>query len=339
MSAPHKISPLDALLRKRLFYHCIFWIAYYGLAAMITLSIHHIYEPRFYWQMLTLVPPDMLLVYFNIYILIPRFLFKRKFAAYTFCIVIAILLQSLVCVAVHRIYANTGTEAYSDAKNFDLRTIAVQVLNAIYLLGLTMGLKFVKDRMIHERAELDLLRTQIHPHFFFNTLNNLYSLSVQRSDQAPDLILKLSELMSYMLYDAAAPTVPLSKELETLDNYIAIESLRFGARLDCSFHKNITDPTIPIPPLLLLTFVENSFKHGRQSGPGPLHIDIDCTTTRKELGFRISNPTPPASSSSKPGIGLKNVRRRLDLLYQKKYSLDINRSDDNFLVTLKIPIP
>jgi LytS/YehU family sensor histidine kinase len=243
-------------------------------------------------------------------------------------------------------------------------------MNCIYLIGLVTGLKFLKDWMSQREKlqkiereqvamELNFLKSQIHPHFFFNTLNNLYSLTLQKSDLAPEVVLKLSDLMSYMLYDSGAALVPLDKEVVNLDNYIALEKLRFGSRLSLSFEKEglyFSGPEeqggpvqpIRIPPLILLTFVENSFKHGMNQIIGEGRITIRLRVMPGELRFDVGNSVrtdAPAAATpaqkppvGKNGIGLRNVVRRLDLLYGSRYTLDLSGTEDSFHVTLKIPL-
>ena len=193
-------------------------------------------------------------------------------------------------------------------------------------------------------------------YFFFNTLNNLYSLTLQKSDLAPEVVLKLSDLMSYMLYDSSAALVPLDKEVVNLDNYIALEKLRFGSRLSLSFEKEglyFSGP-IHIPPLILLTFVENSFKHGMNQIIGEGRITIRLKVLPGELWFDVGNSVKAGTSTAgdpydnpperkngagtKNGIGLRNVVRRLDLLYGSRYTLNLSGTEDSFHVTLKIPL-
>jgi two-component system, LytTR family, sensor kinase len=340
------------LLQKRGLYHVLFWIAYYAFAALISLSIHRIFDGRFYLELLTLVPPDVLLVYLNIYVLIPALLFKRKFFFYFLSLLISIFLQSALEIWLHRLYALSGTEAFVAVKDFNVRNFSIQALNAIYLLGLTMGLKFVKDRMLHRQllqekekqhveTELALLKSQIQPHFFFNTLNNLYSLTIQKSDLAPEVVLKLADLMSYMLYESGAPTVPLDKDILHLENYMAIEQLRFGQRLSLSFIKEGLTAPVKIPPLLLFAFVENSFKHGLQHTIEPCSIEIRLKLQEDHLFFSVCNPLgkePAGERGNGNGIGLKNVTRRLDLLYGSHYTLELAQTKDVFSAHLKIPV-
>ena len=332
-------------------------MAYFVFAALISLSIHRIYDWHFYLELLSLLPPDILLVYLNIYILIPLFLFRRKFFFYFGILLISIFLQSALYIWLHGLYARAGTAAFAGVTRLNIRNLALQALNAIYLLGLTTGLKFVKDWMLQERqwqekerrhaeTELNFLKSQVHPHFFFNTLNNLYSLTIQKSDLAPEVVLRLSDLMSYMLYGSGAAAVPLDKEIINLENYIAIEQLRFGHRLTLSFEKQGITGAVEIPPLILLAFVENSFKHGLKNNIGAIHIDISVKVLPGMLYFSICNPTgQPAAGPGEEimeagnnGIGLKNVTRRLDLIYGAAYTLDLSETEDLFSVSLKIPV-
>ena len=359
----------NLLITKPWVYHSAFWLSYYVFAALISLTIHQIYDPRFYWQMLTMMPPDMLLVYANLYWLVPALLLKRKYILYIISLLIFISLFSALNIFLHRQYGMSGSKIYAAVGDFNSRNFAAQVMNSIYLLGLVTAFKFLKDWMAQKQqlqekekqqvaTELDFLKSQIHPHFFFNTLNNLYSLTLQKSDLAPEVVLKLSDLMSYMLYESSAPLVSLDKEISNLENYIALEKLRFGSRLSLSFEKeglahlpakphcpHPEGPTgqadaIRIPPLILLAFVENSFKHGMNHTIGEGRIMISLKVLPGELWFSIENPAgaSTAATANPNGIGLKNVIRRLELLYGAHYHLDLSTKDNTFHVTLKIPL-
>jgi two-component system LytT family sensor kinase len=225
---------------------------------------------------------------------------------------------------------------------------------------LVTAIKFFKDWMSQRQqlqekeqqritTELDFLKAQVHPHFFFNTLNNLYSLTLQKSDLAPEVVLKLSDLMSYMLYESGAPLVPLDKEIRNLENYLALEKLRFDERLSLTFEKEgipiLPAEPISIPPLILLAFVENGFKHGMNHMIGDGRIHISLKVLPQQLLFGIENSiarseTLPAAAEPPDtnGIGLKNVIRRLDLLYGTRYQLDLLATEDSFHVTLKMPL-
>jgi two-component system LytT family sensor kinase len=336
-------------------YHSLFWISYYIFAALISLSIHQIYDARFYWELFTLLPPDMLLVYTNLYLLLPYLLLRKRFFLYILAILLCIAVASLLNLTLHRLYTRMGSPFFVHSSDFDGRNIAGQVLNSIYLLALATAVKFGKDwtaqrQQLQENqrqqiaTELAFLKSQVNPHFFFNTLNNLYSLTLQKSDLAPEVVLKLSHLMSYMLYESGAALVSLDKEVSNLENYIALEQLRFGERLSLSFEIQHLEHDIRIPPLILLAFVENSFKHGMTQMTGEGRINISLQVNPDGLMFHIDNPfvpppdRVPGEEHPPNGIGLKNVIRRLDLLYGSHYKLDLSATDGTFHVTLKLPL-
>jgi len=290
----------------------------------------------------------MLQVYLNNYVLVPRLLFRRKYFLYFFILAICVFLHSGLFIGLHRFYAQGGETGFNYVTDYTVGNFLIQGLNILSLVGLTTGIKLLRDWMKKERqwqekekqhiqTELNFLRGQIHPHFFFNTLNNLYSLTTRKSDQAPEVVLKLSELMSYMLYESGASTVALDKEVANLENYIALERLRFGQRLTLSFVKNGDTGNAKIPPLLLITFVENSFKHGLKDKVGAVCIDICLRVEKENLLFVVTNPAGGEESDT-GGIGLKNVSRRLDILYDRRYELLVQKTNGRFQIKLKIPL-
>lgn len=336
--------------RWRWLYHSLFWLCFFSTTVVIAVNTGRIRHGTFFLQLLSLLPPDMVQVYLNLYVLIPFLLFKRKYILYFSVLLTCILLQSALFIWLHRTYLLSGETAFAYVMEFTPGNFAIQSLNIVSLLGLTTGIKFLKDWMIQEEqwrererqhieTELNFLKSQIHPHFFFNTLNNLYSLTMRKSDQAPDVVLKLSDLMSYMLYESGAPTVPLEKEIVNLENYMDLEKLRFGRRLTVCFNKKGMMGPVRIPPLLLLAFVENGFKHGLKEQVGPVRIDLSLEVGDGWLVFEVANPVGVVEEEKEmKGIGLKNVTRRLDILYGQDYSLRLDRKDDLFKVQLKIPL-
>jgi len=186
---------------------------------------------------------------------------------------------------------------------------------------------------------LNFLKTQINPHFFFNTLNNLYSLALNRSEQTPEVILKLSDLMSYMLYESNEAKVSLEKEINYLQNYLDLEKLRFGRRLTINFEIEGQMEGVSIPPMILILFVENCFKHGLKDNIDQVSIDIALKVKSGYLFFSIKNPVSAhIASTGVSGIGLKNVKRRLDLLFKTNYDLNIVNDRQEYTVSLKMPV-
>jgi len=199
--------------------------------------------------------------------------------------------------------------------------------------------KAAEEKMIQDhKFELELLKAQLNPHFFFNTLNNIYSLVYKKSDEAPAALMKMSDIMRYMHYESKAEKVPLEKEIEYLDDYIELQRLRFTdpGYIDYTVKGELENHEIP--PMLLLSFVENAFKHGKKrvSNPG---IIIHIEASGKVLNFIVSNyiiEEQPKENPGHTGIGLKNIRRRLELLFPNCHDLTITAKDGRYTVNLNI---
>lgn len=199
--------------------------------------------------------------------------------------------------------------------------------------------KAADEKQIQDhKFELELLKAQLNPHFFFNTLNNIYSLVYKKSDEAPAALMKMSDIMRYMLYESKAEKVPLDKELEYLEDYIELQRLRFTDPGFIEYTVKGETCNHYIPPMMLLSFVENAFKHGKKrvSNPG---IIIRIVTSEKLMNFIVSNyiiENPAVETHGYTGIGLKNIKRRLELLYPGSHDLTIVTKEGRFTVNLNI---
>jgi len=336
------------LMRTRWLYHLLFWLAYFGLLMVLYASLRDSISMANCLMYFVLLIFQAFFAYVNIYLLIPRLLFARKYIYYGLALLVDILACAVVVLLVEK--AATQIDALHFGKmQIGLRSIGVGAVQEIYLMGMVTGFKFLKDSFLNQQrmkekekhylqTELKFLRSQIHPHFFFNTLNNIYSLTLKKSDDAPGVILKLSDLMSYMLYESNVPMVPLMKEIDYLQNYLDVEKLRFGQRLSINFTWSGFAGDISIPPMILILFLENSFKHGVKNNISKIHIDIALWLDDQFLYFRVDNPVTLDEPPNEKGIGLANVRRRLDLLYEDRYSLDIKTDNGIFSVLLKMPL-
>jgi hypothetical protein len=217
------------------------------------------------------------------------------------------------------------------------------------VLGVSAAFKLIEDWLVHQRerevllmernqAELAFLKSQVNPHFLFNTLNNIYALTYAKSDAAPGAILKLSDLMRYMLYDSASgpDRVPLIKEVAYLKNFIELEKLRLTqAYVDFTVEGPID--LVRIEPLLLVSFVENAFKHGDLTDPNhPLVLDLSVQNGR--LRFDTLNKKANRQTDMAGGIGLANVRRRLQLLYPNRHSLRITDEPSSYACSLELSV-
>ncbi|WP_461443874.1 sensor histidine kinase [Maribacter sp.] len=229
------------------------------------------------------------------------------------------------------------------------------MLGEIYVISFVTAIKITIDRLrennkIHDlekrqlRAELKFLRSQVSPHFFFNTLNNIYSLTLEKSDKAPAVILKLSEFMRYLLYSTNKPRQDLKNELDSIQNYIDLERIRFDDSLQIDVAISGELEHKKIAPMLLIPLVENCFKHGANKRIGKVDICIDAKVVDDFLYFKVSN-TLPTKGLSKPeflensGIGLSNVKKRLELGYDPKdYALEIFEQEDKYRVNLKLKV-
>ncbi len=192
------------------------------------------------------------------------------------------------------------------------------------------------------QSELRFLKSQINPHFLFNTLNNLYALTLKKSDEAPEIVLKLSEMMRYMLYECNERRVPLRKEVNYIKNYLELEKLRQAKKFDIRFQMEGEIENQKIAPLMFIPFLENSFKHGLNSQISEGFVDIRLNVMDDSVEVDIENskaPTLPSPSGKKSGgIGLVNVRRRLALLYPDSYDLSIRSNPNTYHVNLKLKL-
>lgn len=191
------------------------------------------------------------------------------------------------------------------------------------------------------RAELQLLKAQIHPHFLFNTLNNLYALTLKQSDQAPEVVARLTGLLRFVVEQGDAPLVALADEVALLRDYLALEQLRYGTRLTLDFDAGAMPATGRIAPLLLLPLVENAFKHGAAEQLGRAGIRIALAVVGAEFTCVITNTKNPgpAPATGQEGIGLRNVRQRLALLYPQRHRFELTNGDDTFTVRLALQLP
>lgn len=192
-------------------------------------------------------------------------------------------------------------------------------------------------RIEKQEAELNYLKSQTNPHFLFNTLNNIYSLAKDKSDLAPESILRLSKILRFMLYETGGAYIAIEQELKIISDYIALEQLRYDDSLRVNFNYDIEDMRQSLPPLLLIPLVENAFKHGVSETRHQPFVDIHLSVNKRQLAFFVKNSTEEFSEERnvKENIGLSNLRRQLELLYTD-YELSARQGTSEFTATLKI---
>jgi len=229
---------------------------------------------------------------------------------------------------------------------FDPRRFLSITIEAAFPAVLLMSLKYVdvqvaakeaEKKLVKEKlsAELKFLKNQLNPHFLFNTLNNIYALARKKSDKTPEVVMKLSGLLSFMLYEVTRETIPIEKEINFLEDYISLEKIRYTeADLAIAFNKIIDDPLQPIAPLILLPLVENAFKHGASENHFDSFIQIEMVLKNQQLRFHIKNSYEEMPEKNKKNtIGLHNTKRQLELLYKEQH-LDIQMKNNVFEVVL-----
>jgi two-component system, LytTR family, sensor kinase len=210
--------------------------------------------------------------------------------------------------------------------------IASMIYHNVRLRQTTQQLRIEK-----QSAELNYLKSQTNPHFLFNTLNNIYSLARDKSDQAPESILRLSKILRYMLYEAGGSFIAIEQELKIIGDYISLEKLRYDDSLRINFNYDVEDMRQALPPLLLIPLVENAFKHGAAETRSQPYVDIHLSIANRQLAFLVRNSTEDDSGNGqvKENIGLSNLRRQLELLYTD-YEVSVEQLRSEFSATLKI---
>jgi two-component system, LytTR family, sensor histidine kinase AlgZ len=198
--------------------------------------------------------------------------------------------------------------------------------------------EWIQTQQERINAELQLLKAQVHPHFLFNTLNNIYSFSMERSHKTPGLILKLSSLLSYMLYDCKAEEVLLEKEIETMKNYIDLEKERYGNTIEISWNVEGDLKGKFISPLLMLPFLENGFKHGVADQIDKPWLSIDVSVKSDTLRCKIANSKSEFVSFKENGPGIANVKKRLEFIYSGKHYLKLNDEGNFFVVSILVKL-
>ncbi|MBU6323944.1 MAG: histidine kinase [Bacteroidetes bacterium] len=287
--------------------------------------------------------------YFNNYFLFNWFLLKRQYATYIFTLLLIIALACYPQAIIYHRFFNLGEEVRDSIWTW--RFFLANALSILLTVAVTGSLKLLKNwyqeeqfsrslRKIHAETELKFLKSQINPHFLFNSLNNLYALTLIKSEQAPEVVLRLSNILRYVLYETSDGKVPLEKEVEYLRDYVELEKIRLGQRAHIELKISGDFSAVEIEPMMLLTLVENSFKHGTAKQNTGAWVTISLERTSPEvLHFQVSNSkveesTEPFTTPRNSGIGLNNLKKRLDMLYQDKHKLMISDTGNRYTVDL-----
>lgn len=300
-----------------------------------------------------LMPVTIITTYVVIYYLIPKYVLLKKYgllilySTYTF-----VLSAYLIIISIF--YGLIFLSGFKPNGMAPMSKSLLVVMIAVYIIVVLVGAfslvkhnyksnstnqelqhKVLETQLKLKEQELHYLKMQIHPHFLFNTLNTMYGFALKKSEETPEMILRLSNLLDYLLYQVDKPLVPLKQELDHIKDYVTLEKMRFNDTLDVTMNFEDVDDSIHIAPMLLIPFVENSFKHG-QIRNKKLSVYMKLTHINSIVHFSIQNSVYISSKNDPDGIGLSNIKKRLTSLYEDNYELLISKDEQWYSVELKL---
>ncbi|MCF8236647.1 MAG: histidine kinase [Saprospiraceae bacterium] len=333
--------------QSKLIAHLFFWLALLSALTYLEVVINGLTFGFALGNEFIRISFYAVLIYTNVYVLIPRFLSDRKLLIYgAFLILIVLVLTPLMINLFYWKY-----QGYPDLQDQVIQHQAGYYLLNFLLTSTFTVFKIISDWIKGERerrriqtqnmqSELRFLKSQINPHFLFNTLNSLYALTIKKSDLAPEIVLRLADMMRYMLYECNEKWVPLSREVAYVENYLELEKLRHGQHADVHFTCEGDVQNRSIAPLMFIPFLENSFKHGLSRSLSTGYVHVSLKVTSEHVFFRIENNKPDShpqpETRSFGGIGLTNVRKRLNMLYPDKHELLVVQDPLTFRVELTL---
>ncbi|MCY1721410.1 histidine kinase [Prolixibacteraceae bacterium Z1-6] len=341
----------------RIVYHLIFWMVV-GSFYFLVFNWNSEFPEVSIIFTAGLLPVAVVVTYIFNYRLLPKYLWNKRYGSFLsfslFTLLASTWLSFLIVFYALIHILNTQASLEPAVLHPELQVISLNfiVFFAIAVKQIKRAFFMQQEKNEMEKtqlnmelklkeAELKLLKAQIHPHFLFNTLNNLYGLTLEKSNDAPDLVLRLSGILDYILYQCNEKSVLLSDELDNLKNYIEIEKIRYSEKLELSVDFPSETNNLQIAPLILLPFIENAFKHGVSNYPGTAFVNTRINLLENTLVFKIENSKNPIKApvqNHSNGIGLQNARKRLDLIYPEKYILQIDDKKETYFVNLTLEL-
>jgi sensor histidine kinase YesM len=349
---------IDSILQNRILSHAIFWLFFLVFSTTIAaLSDGRVIAHLI--KYLSILPSQMLAAYILVYFQVSSVLMKRQYALF----VLSFAFTSYFFSALARFSVVHIAEPFF-RKDFEQETI-LEILSdteylftvyfpSVYTIAFLMLIVHSAKRRSDQRRRIELLekekamnelkflKAQIQPHFLFNTLNNLYALTLAKSDLAPEVVLKLSEILDFILYQSNQSEIPIEKEIELIQGFIDLETLRYGDLIDVTFEHELDTSVAKISPLILLPFVENAFKHGASGNLDDPMIKVRLKVENDQLLFSVFNNKPKQYGKKKEtlhgGIGIKNLKRQLQLNYAQKHTLDVQETDNDYHIHLTLEL-
>ena len=345
---------------KKVSGHFTFWIFYWALIACLEYFwlknyVQNISESKVITKALVgaffYIIPHLAFAYYLVYFGLAKMVEQKRWSVANIGLILLPYLFAICCIIflAHRlvlpyVYDNV---VVPNRFFFEPQKFLSIMIEMAFPAGLLVAIQFVNSQLaaterekilLREKlsTELQLLKNQMNPHFLFNTLNNIYALTRKKSDEAPEVVLKLSELLSFMLYESGSNTISIGREIKFLEDYIAIQRIRFSDMLTLNFIKAVDDDTLQITPLLLLPLVENAFKHGASENQHASFIRLQLIATEGKMTFIIENSFEDSVVERQArSIGLSNTNRQLELLYGD-YKVSLENTSNIFKVTLFI---
>jgi len=332
----------------RILVHALFWVSAWFFFIFYYKRYSEVNSYTIIASLVNLLVAMATVYSFNYY-LIPNYLLKKKhtkFIAFSIvAVILSIYLQLLLTLSV--VVKLLFTEQILFPKMID---VVMLFFNLFFIVFIAISVKFYKrwsekeneeQRVQKEKVEVELqmLKTQINPHFLFNTLNSIYVLAMKNSMSTADMVLKLSDILDYILYKINTPKISLANEIQIIQNYIELEKIRYTDRVIIDFIIDVESKNIQIPPMLIIPFVENAFKHGVAKSLEKSWIKIQIKELKESLNIVVSNSKKEMMTKEKSGgIGLVNVKKRLDLLYNDSYTFEKQETNNKFEIKIALPI-
>ena len=352
VSRPQTEKISKQALTEGLLYFCVWTFVF--LVPIFSGSIFR--SDPFEWRRIqtawSIVAPYFLLFSIHNWWIAKRFLLTRQYLTYAALTVVTVLAIFTAVDFYHHILGiDIGQpDVRMEALVFSHLPLPINLLLGVFMCGLNSGIKMIYKSIRDDQemgdmrhnmmqAELDYLKYQINPHFFMNTLNNIHALIDIDSEAAKDTVIELSKMMRYVLYDSEQDSISLEKEIQFLQHYIQLMRLRYSDSVEIVVDVPESSPSqVKIPPLIFIVFVENAFKHGiSYNSRSYIHISIEVSAEGDRVHYTVSNSKNPSKWKTHGGIGLDNVRKRLDLLFPKRYQLEIEDTAHHYSVELNIP--
>jgi two-component system, LytTR family, sensor kinase len=335
---------IKKLLTRRVIYHASFWLTLLCILTLVELNGNEGSFLHIFTNEIVNIFFYAAIYYINSEYLIPQYLAKNKFWTYLGLLIgtAMVITPIKIFILYKKFYNFPYDQEYLVGHQYYYYIMSLLTAGTSTIIKITSD--WARQTRVQQeletrtmQSELNFLKSQINPHFLFNTLNSLYALTLKKSDEAPEVVIKLSEMMRYMLYECNEKLVPLSKEVLYIRNYLALEKLRHK-NMDIQFEVQGDEGSMTIAPLIFISFIENSFKHGASNHitQGFVHIHLNITTNEINMYVENSKPEKQIATPHKRsgGIGLVNVKRRLDILYPDGYHLDIYDKPNTYAVNL-----